>query len=139
MHHAGDAVRVPVFGDEGEEVSFGVGWAVLFFGGGRGEFAGAAVDQDGFAGGRSDLHLGDEGGLLGWDAGIFKVVVVEADLAEGDALFLRDERCESGEIFGGGLMGFLWMDTGAGVDIRMRVRDTEGAVHGVGAVANADG
>ena len=41
--------------------------------------------SDGLAGGGGDLHLGDEGGLLDGDVGVVEVVVVEADLADGDA------------------------------------------------------
>jgi hypothetical protein len=46
------------------------------------------VDEDGLAGGGGDAELGDEGGLLDGDGGVFEVVVVEADLADGDAAFL---------------------------------------------------
>ena len=49
---------------------------------------------------------------------------------------------ELGEGFGGGAGGFLGMDAGAGVDVGGRrggLGDFEGAVHVVGAVADADG
>ena len=139
VHDAGDAVGVPMLGDKAQEVFFGVGCAVLFPGGGCGEFTGAAVDQYGLAGDGGKLHLGDEGGLLGGDVGVVDVVVVEADLAEGDAFFLCDQGREFGEVFGRGLVGFLRVDAGAGVDVGVLVGDLKGAVHGGGAVAYSDG
>ncbi len=89
VHDAAERVWGPVFGDEGEEVfpgGFGVAVGLeLLFGGGGGELGGAAVDEDGLAEGGGDLHLGDEGGLLDGGQGVVEVVVVEADLAYGDA------------------------------------------------------
>ena len=42
------------------------------------------MDENGFASGSGDLHLGDEGGLLDIRQRVVEVVVVEADLADGD-------------------------------------------------------
>ena len=39
----------------------------------------------GLRSGGGDLHLGDEGCLLDGGSGVVEVVVVEADLADGDA------------------------------------------------------
>ena len=49
------------------------------------------MDEDGLARGGGDLHLGDEGGLLDGDVGVVEVVVVEADLADGDAAWVGGE------------------------------------------------
>ena len=143
VHDATEAGGGPVFGDEREEVvPAGVGVAVSFefgFGGGGGEFAGAAVDEDGFAGGGGDLHLGDEGLLLDCGQGIVEVVVVETDFADGDAAGIGGEGGDFGEVFWGGLVGFLGMDAGAGVDVGVGAGDFERVVHGVGTLADADG
>jgi hypothetical protein len=42
------------------------------------------VNDDGLAGGGRDAELGQEGGVLDFGRGIFDVVIVEADLADGD-------------------------------------------------------
>jgi hypothetical protein len=49
------------------------------------------VDDDGLAGLRGDVHLSAEGQLLGSDVGVVGVVVVEADLADGDASWVGGE------------------------------------------------
>jgi len=54
------------------------------------------VDEDGLADGGGDGHLRDEGGLLRGDVGVVGVVVVEADLADGDAVFIGGEGSEFG-------------------------------------------
>ncbi len=91
MQDAGEAGGRPVLLEQGEHVFGGVGCAVPGFGGGGGELGGAAMQEDGFAGGGGDLHLGAEGGLLGGDVGVVEVVVVEADLADGDAAWVSGE------------------------------------------------
>ena len=81
-------VRLPVFGEEGEEVVPGGVWTcgAEFLLGRRSRQLGCpAVDEDGLAGGSGDAELGEEGGVLDVGRGIFDVVVVEADLADGDA------------------------------------------------------
>jgi hypothetical protein len=82
--------------------------------------------------------------VLDVGGGVFDVVVVEADLADGDAAGVGGEGLAGSDCsrWRGG--GFLGMDAGAGVDggeIRGsgRFGDFEGAVHLVGAVADADG
>ncbi len=97
------------------------------------------MQEDGFAGGGGDPHLGAEGGLLGGDVGVVEVVVVEADLADGDAPWICGEFGQFGEGFGGGLVGLLRVDAGAGPDGGVLVGEGEGTVHGGGAVADADG
>ena len=67
------------------QAAFGSAAPNFCFGGGRGELGGSAVDEDGLAGGGGDAELGEEGGLLDVGSGVFDVVVVEADLADGDA------------------------------------------------------
>ena len=139
MHDAGKAGGRPVFGDEAEQVGPGVGWLVLGFGGWDGQLAGAAVDRDGLACGGGDLELGDEGGVLRGDIGVVEVVVVEADFADGDAAWVGGKFFQFGEVFGGGLVGFLGVDAGGGVDLGVLVGEVEGYVHVVGAVTDADG
>ena len=145
MHDAAEVVRGPVFGDEVEEVLPGVGGAEFLFGLRGGELAGAAVDDDGLACGGGDFHLGDEGLLAGCrGCGVFDVVVVEADLADGDAAGVGGEGGEFFEGFGGGAGGLLGVDSGAGVEGGEGRGvggggDVEGLVHGVGAFADADG
>ena len=139
VHYSRDTVRRPVFGDQGEKVVLGIGSSVLFFRGRVGEFAGAAVDQDGLACGCGNLHLRDESCLLGGDVGVLEVVVVEANLAKGDALFVADQYLEFCEVFWCGLLRFLWMDAGAGVDVWVGSGDIESAVHGGRTIAYADG
>lgn len=85
VHDPRESSRIPVLGDEGEKVFPGIGGAVLFFGLWGGELRSSAVDDDGLAGLGGDVHLGGEGELLGGDVGIFEVVVIEADFADGDA------------------------------------------------------
>ena len=95
MHDAGEGVRRPVGFQEREEVvPGGVGIAVVLeasLGLGGGQLGGAAVDDDGLAGGSRDFHLGDEGLVLDGDVGVFEVVVVEADFADGEAFGVFDE------------------------------------------------
>ncbi len=143
MHDATEVVRDPVFGDEIEEV-FPGGFRAsegleLFFCGGGGEFGGTTVDEDGLAGVCCDGHLGYEGGFLDVGKGVVDVVVVEADLADGDALKVGCEGGEFGEVFRCGAGGFLGVYACAGEDAGVFVRDVECAVHGFGAVADADG
>lgn len=143
VHDAAEGVRGPVLVDEGEEVFEGVCGAELVLGGWDGELGGAAVDEDGFAEVGGDLHLCDEGRLLEGDGGVVEVVVVEADLADGEAEGVGGEAAEGGEVLGGGLVGLLGVDADAGVDAGCLgmglVGDLEGAVHGGGAVTDADG
>ena len=105
------------------QVVLGIGRAVLRFGFGRGEFARAAVDQDRLAHGDSNLHLRNECGLLGSDVRIVEMVVVETNLADGDALGLGHKLREFREGVGSGLVGLLRMDARAGVDVRVREGD----------------
>ena len=53
------------------------------------------MDRDGLACVRSNLHLRDEGGLLDGNLGILEMVVVEPDLADGEAARIG---CEFGEL-----------------------------------------
>ena len=82
----GRRVRLPVFGEQGEEVLPGVGGDRTFA-----LAAGVASSEVrqwmrmGLRAAAAMLELGDEGGLLGGDVGVFDVVVVEADFADGDA------------------------------------------------------
>ena len=148
VHDAAELERYPVLLDEGEEVfPGGIGAAEgleFLLGGGGGELGGAAVDEDGFACGGGDGHLGDEGGLLDVWEGVVEMVVVEANLTDGDAAWVGGEGGEPGEGFGGGAGGLLRVDADAGEDAGERGRvggvgDVECAVHGVRAVADADG
>ena len=77
------------------------------------------MDEDGLAGRGRDVELGDEGGLLGGDVGVFDVVVVEADFADGDAARIGGERREFGERFRGGPVRLLRMNA----DGRVRLRE----------------
>jgi len=97
------------------------------------------VDGDGLACGGGDLELGDEGGVLGRYVRVVEVVVVEADFADGDAAWILCEYGEFFEVFGGGLVGFLWMDAGGGEDLGVLVGEVEGYVHVGGTAADADG
>ena len=76
------------------------------------------------------------------------MVVVEADLADGDAAGVSGEGGEFGECLGGGGGGLLRVDACAGEELRRGVcggfgcdfvGDFEGSVHGIGAVADAYG
>ncbi len=133
----------PVMANEGHEiVEGGVGVAVLLefgFGLGGGQLGGAAVDEDGFAGGGGYLHLGCEGLLLDRGEGVIEVVVVEADLADGDAERVGGEVGQFAEGLGGGVGGLLRVDAGAGVDAGVPVGYVEGVVHLGGAFAYAYG
>ena len=83
----GDSVPrlgVPVGLDQFQHVFPGIGCGELFFGFGRGQLRGPAMDQDGLARCCGHLHLGDEGGALHSDWRVLDVVVVEADLANGN-------------------------------------------------------
>ena len=143
VHDAAEAGGGPVLVDEGEEiVEGGVGIAVLLelgFGLRGGQLGGAAVDEDGFAGDGSDLHLGDEGGLLDVGVGVVEVVVVEAYLAYGDAERVGGEAGEAFEGLWGGAGGLLGVDADAGVDAGVAVGDVEGTVHVVGTFADTYG
>ena len=144
MHDAAEVVRGPVLGDEVEDVLPGVGGTEFLFGLGCRELAGAAVNEDGLARGGGDLHLGEEGLFLDVGGGVFEVVVIEADLADGDAAGVGGEGREFFQGFGGGAGSFLGVDSGAGVEgweseVVHSVGDVEGLVHGAGAFADADG
>src|ERR1039458_3381495 len=147
VHDAGrrgvTRVRLPVLGEQGEEFFPGVGGAELGFGLRRGERGGAAVDEDGLAGEGGNAELGEEGGALNVGGGVFDVVVVEADFADGDRAGVGGESGELGEGLRSGGGCLLGMDSGAGVDGGEIGRtggfgDFECAVHLVGAVADAD-
>lgn len=97
------------------------------------------MDEDGFAGGGGNAHLGDEGLLLDVDRGVVEVVVVEANFADGDALRVLRKLSELGEGFGVGLVGLLGVDAGGGEDAGVGVGEVESAVHGGRAVADAYG
>jgi len=79
------------------------------------------VDDDGLADLGGDLHLSVEGLMLDGDIGVFEVVVVEADLPDGDAAGVGGEAAELGEGLGGSVVGLLGVDSGAGVDLRLMV------------------
>jgi hypothetical protein len=105
---------------------------------------GAAVDEDGKPGGGGDFHLGGKGLALFLARGVV-VVVVEADFADGDDVGVVAEGFEFFEGVGSGEAGFVGMDSGGGIDAGdvgaagVVVGEFGGAVHGVGAVADADG
>ena len=144
MHDAAQVVRRPVLVDQGEDVFPGIGGAVFFFGLRRGELRGSAVDDDGFAGFGGDVHLRGEGQLLGGDVGVFEVVVVEADLAYGDAFGVCGETGYLGEVGFGGVVGLLGVDACAGVYAGVVraggcVGEVERVVHEFGAFADTDG
>ena len=113
---------------------------------GAGELGGAAVEDDGLPGGGGELHLGDEGGVLAGGEGALEVVVVEADLAAGDDERVSEEVGDLGEGCVVGEVGVAGVDAGGGEDAGVgRVvsgvggaGDVAGAVHGGGAVADAD-
>ncbi len=143
VHDAGEAGRRPVLGDEVEQIGSGVAVTKAGFDLVAGEFGGAAVDGDGLARAGGDVHLGDEGGLLNLGVGVVEVVVIEADLANGDAAGVAGEGCELGEGVGGGLVRLLRVNAGGREELQggsgVGVREFEGAVHRGGAVADADG
>ena len=147
MHDAREAGGGPVIGEEIEEVDPGVGGAKAGFGGGGGEVGGAAVKDDGFAGGGGELQLGEEGTFLHVWVGVLDVVVVEADLADGDRERVGEETGEFFEGLGGGMGGLVGVDAGGGEQAGLAgvgeqgagARELEGTLHGVGPVADADG
>ena len=135
----GSPVGRPVLGDEAKQVFPGASAAAEFgFGGWGGELRRAAVDGDRLARRGSNLHLRDEAACCVGNR-VFEVVVVEADLADGEAARVGGERRKFCEILGGGLVRFLRMDAGGGANLRVRPRQVERAVHRVRPVADADG
>ena len=116
MHDAAQAGWRPVFGDERQDVLPGIGRAELLLGLQGGQLARAAVDNNRLAKPRRELHLGDEGLLLDGDLGIVEVVVVEADLADGNASFMGGQSGQFFKGFEGRAGGLLRMDSCAGVD-----------------------
>ena len=145
MHDAGQACWCPVLRDEGQEVRPGV--AVLEAGLHLfdGQFRSAAVNGDRLASRGGNGQLGDERGLLHFGIGVFGMIVVEANLADGKAAGVAREVFELLQGFGRGAVGFLRGDTGGGADLRRSGRalvlagDLESPLHGVRAVADADG
>src|SRR5260370_1346777 len=106
------------------------------FGGLCGELSGRNATQVGEeragergVGGGGNLHLRDEGGLLDGDLGIVEVVVVEADLADGEAAWVGCEFGKFGQSFGSSATRLLRMNAGGGEDLRMGVRKVECVVH----------
>ena len=77
--------------------------------------------------------------MLGWDVGVVEVVVVEADFADGDAARVLREFFEFGEVFRGGLVGFLGVDAGCCEDFRVCIGEIQSYVHVRGTVADTDG
>ncbi len=63
-----------------------------------------------------EVHLGDEGGLLDVGVGVLDVVVVEADLADGEREGVGEEAGELFEGLGGGVGGLVGVDAGGGED-----------------------
>ena len=85
--------------------------------------------------------------MLDGGIGVLDVVVVEADLADGEAERVGEEAGEFFEGRGGGVGGLLGVDAGGGEEggeggvggEGAGVGQFQGAVHGFGAVADADG
>ncbi len=100
----GRPVGCQCWADEVESVLPCVGRTEFGLGLGGGELGGAAVDDDGLAGFGGDVHLGGEGQLLDGDVGVFEVVVVETDFADGDAFGIGGEA----GYFGEGLASVAW-------------------------------
>jgi len=102
------------------------------------------VDDDGLARGGGDVRLGGEGELLCGDVGVLDVVVVEANLADGDAEGVGGKGGDFLESVLGGLRGFRGMDSGGGEDAwcagsaREGLCKVEGLVHGGGALTDSD-
>lgn len=147
VHDAGEAGGLPMLGDEGEEVFPGVGGAEAGLGGWGGELGGPAVEDDGLSGGGGEFELADEGGFLDGGVRVLDVVIVEADLADGEAEGVGEEAGEFFEGRGGGVGGLVGVNAGGREDPGEAgvagegagVGDLERPVHGVGAVADADG
>ena len=142
VEQEGQAGRGPVGLEQGEEVVGGVGGAEAGLGLRSCQLTGAAVQDDGLAGGGGDGHLGAEGGLLDVDVRVVEVVVVEADLADGDAERILRQQSQTSKGFGRCLMGFLGVNARACPEAEIRsgmlAGDPDRAVHGCGAVADAD-
>lgn len=144
VHDAWKRVGLPVFREEGNEVLLGIRRAEFGFGLRGGELGGAAVDEDWFPGLCGDVKLGEEGLLLDIGCGVIDVVVVQADLADGDTARIGCERAHAGESVRGGVCRFLGVDADAGEDGGKfgragRRGDFKGAVHFGWTVADADG
>ena len=143
VHDTGKVRGGPVFGDQGEEVlpSVGVGEALLDFG--PGQLRGAAVNGDGFAHAGGDPQLGEEGGFLDFGVGVVEVIVVQADLADGETAWMLGKFFELSQGFWSSPMGFLRMDAGGSEKLEagrcVRLGEVECAMHGRGAIADADG
>src|SRR6185312_6245042 len=99
----------------------------------------ATVNRYGLAGLGGDRHLRGKCGLLCRNIGIVQVVVVEADLANGNTARVGNECPQARKVFLRSLVCFLRMDAGSREDLRMQVRQLQRPVHGVGAFADADG
>ena len=121
VHDAGEVVRAASArrgGRAGRPRRLRAAEGLVFgLGGGDGELGGAAVDDDGLAGSGGDPELGDEGGVLGGDVGVVEVVVVEADLADGDAARVCGERRRVFAGLRGWPGGPPGMDAGGGADL----------------------
>jgi hypothetical protein len=80
--------------------------------------------------------------MLGRDVGIVGVIVVEADLTDGDAERVLGEGSECSEGIGSGGGGLCGVNAGAGDDVGRASRgmsELQRAVHGRRPVADADG
>ena len=103
------------------------------------------MDEDRLARGRGYLHLSDEGGAAGWGCGVVDVVVVEADLADGNHPLVCCQPRQLGQRVGVGPVRLLGMDSGAGEDCGRGwlacelLGDLQRALHLAGPLADADG
>lgn len=101
------------------------------------------MDGDGLVKFRGDPHLREEGRLLHVRVGVVEVVVVEANLTDGDAAWVRGELFEAGKGFGCGLVRLLRVDADRGEEAQggpcVLVGERKRAVHGGGPIADTDG
>ena len=101
------------------------------------------MDRDRLAGPGGNGHLREKGRLLDSRVRVLDVVVVEADLADGDGARIRRELFEPGDGVGRRLVSLLGVDAGrreelqAGAAVRFRKR--ERAMHRRGPFPDPDG
>ncbi len=144
VHDAGQAGGAEVLFDEVVGIGCGVCRTVFLFRLGSGKLRGSTVDDDGLAEIGGDFHLLDEGMLLDGDLWVIEVIVVQANLADGDAEGLPGEAGELGQGLRVSVMGLLWVDSGAGEELRQMVTghafgEVEREMHLEGVFADADG